>query len=112
MCGIIGYIGNKPALPILLSGLKRMEYRGYDSFGFCLLDDNKKPFLYKKVGKISTAESLLPQNLTSHIGQGHTRWATMGKVTEVNAHPHSDCKNEIFVPIMVLLKITPNYANN
>jgi len=97
MCGIIGYIGNKPAFPILLSGLKRMEYRGYDSFGFCLFDNNKKPFLHKKVGKISDAENDLPANIEGTIGQAHTRWATMGKVTEINAHPHTDCKNEIFI---------------
>lgn len=97
MCGIIGYIGNKPAFPILLSGLKRMEYRGYDSFGFCLFDNDKKPFLHKKVGKISDAENDLPANIEGTIGQAHTRWATMGKVTEANAHPHTDCKNEIFI---------------
>jgi len=97
MCGIIGYIGNKPAFPILLSGLKRMEYRGYDSFGFCLFDGNKKPILHKKVGKISDAESNLPLNIEGTIGQGHTRWATMGRVTEANAHPHTDCKGEIYV---------------
>lgn len=97
MCGIIGYTGNKPAFPILLSGLKRMEYRGYDSFGFCLFDNDKKPFLHKKVGKISDAENDLPANIEGTIGQAHTRWATMGKVTEINAHPHTDCKNEIFI---------------
>jgi glucosamine--fructose-6-phosphate aminotransferase (isomerizing) len=97
MCGIIGYIGKREAFPVLLSGLKRMEYRGYDSFGFCLLDDDKKPFLFKKVGKISNAEKDMPTGIKGHIGQGHTRWATMGAVTETNAHPHTDCKKEIFV---------------
>jgi len=97
MCGIIGYIGTKPAFPILLSGLKRMEYRGYDSFGFCLLDNGKRPVLHKRVGKISDAGVDLPPDMEGNIGQAHTRWATMGKVTEINAHPHADCKNEIYV---------------
>ncbi len=97
MCGIIGYIGSKSAFPVLLSGLKRMEYRGYDSFGFCLLDKNNSPFLYKKVGKISDAETSMPASIESNIGQGHTRWATMGEVTETNAHPHTDCHGDFFV---------------
>lgn len=98
MCGIIGYIGSKPAFPILLSGLKRMEYRGYDSFGFCVLNKNDHPFLYKKVGKISEAEKeLLNLNIKGSIGCAHTRWATMGEVTEINAHPHFDCKKDFFI---------------
>jgi glucosamine--fructose-6-phosphate aminotransferase (isomerizing) len=95
MCGIVGYIGKKPAFPILLSGLKRMEYRGYDSFGFSVLGKGK-PFLFKKVGKISQFE----QNFTNpegQIGIAHTRWATTGSVTDANAHPHSDCKQDIFL---------------
>lgn len=98
MCGIIGYIGKKPAFPILLSGLKRMEYRGYDSYGFCVLDDKNKPFLYKNVGKISRAGGELSGfNPKGTIGQAHTRWATTGAVTVPNAHPHSDCKESIFL---------------
>ena len=57
MCGIIGYIGPKPAFPILASGLKRMEYRGYDSYGFCVIKNNREPFLYKRTGKISEAKN-------------------------------------------------------
>jgi glucosamine--fructose-6-phosphate aminotransferase (isomerizing) len=95
MCGIIGYIGKKPAFPILLSGLKRMEYRGYDSFGFSVLD-GEKPFLFKKVGKISQFEQNFP-NPGGGIGIAHTRWATHGGVTEINAHPHLDCRKEIFL---------------
>ncbi|MFA5207689.1 MAG: glutamine--fructose-6-phosphate transaminase (isomerizing) [Candidatus Paceibacterota bacterium] len=97
MCGIVGYIGNKEASPILLSGLKRMEYRGYDSYGFCFLNDNKAS-LFKRVGKIdNTEEEFLSKDFKGQIGIGHSRWATTGLVTEENAHPHCDCKNEVFV---------------
>jgi glucosamine--fructose-6-phosphate aminotransferase (isomerizing) len=95
MCGIVGYIGKKPAFPILLSGLKRLEYRGYDSFGFSVLD-GEKPFLFKKVGKISQFEQNFP-NPRGEVGIAHTRWATAGEVTEANAHPHLDCHKEIFL---------------
>jgi glucosamine--fructose-6-phosphate aminotransferase (isomerizing) len=98
MCGIIGYIGEKPAFPILVSGLKRMEYRGYDSYGFCVFDEQKNVSLYKKVGKISKAEQEI-SNLTikGTAGLGHTRWATTGGVTDENAHPHFDCNKNIFL---------------
>ena len=97
MCGIVGYIGNKEAAPILLSGLKRMEYRGYDSYGFCFLN-NGKASLFKRVGKIDTTEEeFLSKDFKGQVGIGHSRWATTGLVTEENAHPHCDCKNEIFV---------------
>jgi len=96
MCGIVGYIGKKPAFPILLSGLKRLEYRGYDSYGFCVLDQPREPFLFKKVGKISEFKQDFP-NLGGEIGIAHTRWATTGVVTEVNAHPHFDCSKNIFL---------------
>lgn len=98
MCGIIGYIGRREALPILISGLKRMEYRGYDSFGFCIYDKDSNPFVFKKVGKISDADKELATiNAPGRIGQAHTRWATHGGVTEANAHPHLDCKGVISV---------------
>ena len=95
MCGIVGYIGKKPAFPILLSGLKRLEYRGYDSFGFFVFDEEKS-FLFKKVGKISQFEQNFPDP-SGEIGIAHTRWATTGEVTEANAHPHLDCHKEIFL---------------
>jgi glucosamine--fructose-6-phosphate aminotransferase (isomerizing) len=97
MCGIIGYIGKKPAFPILVSGLKRMEYRGYDSYGFCVFDENKEPFLHKKVGKISKSEELSNLTVKGTAGIGHTRWATTGAVTNENAHPHFDCNKNIFL---------------
>jgi glucosamine--fructose-6-phosphate aminotransferase (isomerizing) len=98
MCGIIGYIGQKPAFPILLSGLKRLEYRGYDSYGFCVLDEENTPFLYKRVGKISEAgNELLNLKINGNVGQAHTRWATTGRVTKENAHPHWDCQKNFFL---------------
>ena len=98
MCGIIGYIGKRPAFPILLSGLRRLEYRGYDSFGFFVLDKNKN-FLLKKIGKISDFESEFSdgENIKGKAGIGHTRWATTGQVTEENTHPHYDCGHNIFL---------------
>lgn len=97
MCGIVGYIGKKDAFPILLSGLKRLEYRGYDSFGFFVLNEDEH-FLFRRVGKISEAENELSDlNVNGLIGLAHTRWATTGQVTQVNTHPHFDCKKEIFL---------------
>lgn len=97
MCGIVGYIGNKDASPILLAGLKRLEYRGYDSYGFCFLDEEGK-HLFKRIGKIeSTENEFLENDFKGRVGIGHSRWATTGVVTEENAHPHCDCKGEIFV---------------
>ncbi|MFZ3054696.1 MAG: glutamine--fructose-6-phosphate transaminase (isomerizing), partial [Minisyncoccales bacterium] len=97
MCGIVGYIGNKDASPILMAGLKRLEYRGYDSYGFCFLNDNE-PSLFKRVGKIEKTErEFLEKDFSGTVGIGHARWATTGLVTEENAHPHCDCKGEIFV---------------
>jgi len=97
MCGIIGYLGKKPAFPVLLSGLKRMEYRGYDSYGFCIFNEDKEPFVYKKVGKISRSENLSDLTVEGVTGLGHTRWATTGSVTDENAHPHFDCNRNIFL---------------
>ena len=98
MCGIVGYIGKKEASPILLTGLKRLEYRGYDSYGFCIFDENNKPFLYRKVGKISEGEKDFSKlNIKGNIGIAHSRWATTGAVTEENAHPHYDCQKNIFL---------------
>jgi len=97
MCGIIGYIGNKDASPILLAGLKRLEYRGYDSYGFCFINE-KKPSLFKRVGKIEkTEKEFIKKGFNGNLAICHSRWATTGLVTEENAHPHCDCKGEIFV---------------
>ncbi len=97
MCGIVGYLGKKRAQSILLEGLKRLEYRGYDSSGIAILE-KKKIQLYKKEGKISTLEALLVnKRLEGTIGLGHTRWATHGKPSDKNAHPHSDCTGNLVV---------------
>ena len=97
MCGIIGYIGEDDALDILLDGLKRLEYRGYDSAGIAVLKSNKLE-LRRSVGKLINLErNIKNENLSSKIGIGHTRWATHGRPTEENAHPHTDCRNEIAV---------------
>ena len=98
MCGIIGYIGTRQAFPVLISGLKRMEYRGYDSFGFCVQDKDKDFSTFKKVGKISGADAELgAMSVSGNSGHAHTRWATHGGVTEANAHPHLDCQANISV---------------
>ncbi len=91
MCGIVGYIGHQQAHPIILKGLKRLEYRGYDSAGIALM--NGKLNVYKKKGKVADLEALLQQEIggvkeVSTIGIGHTRWATHGEPNDVNAHPH------------------------
>jgi glucosamine--fructose-6-phosphate aminotransferase (isomerizing) len=87
MCGIIGYVGERDCLPILIEGLKRVEYRGYDSAGVSVLSRNHLK-TYKKAGKISLLESVLPDSLKAKIGIAHTRWATHGAPTDNNAHPH------------------------
>jgi glutamine---fructose-6-phosphate transaminase (isomerizing) len=97
MCGIIGYIGKQNATSILMEGLKKESYRGYDSSGIAVIQ-NRGPVLVRAVGKIENLESKLEkQTIEGGIGIGHTRWATHGGVTEKNAHPHCDCKKNIFV---------------
>ncbi|MBT7865146.1 MAG: glutamine--fructose-6-phosphate aminotransferase, partial [Opitutales bacterium] len=88
MCGIVGYIGNREASPILLEGLKRLEYRGYDSAGIAVLaDDTLK--LKKHKGRVTDlARNLNSSSVSGSLGISHTRWATHGSVTEANAHPH------------------------
>jgi len=97
MCGIIGYIGPREATSILINGLKRLEYRGYDSAGLAVLFGKK--IICKKVkGKISSLESALKNKpLTSNLGIAHTRWATHGIPNKINAHPHTDCTNKIAI---------------
>lgn len=97
MCGIIGYIGSKEAVPILLDGLKKLEYRGYDSAGIAVLKDNKIE-IKKSKGKIAILEDLLKKSIPKgNTGLGHTRWATHGKPNNLNAHPHNGCNSEIVV---------------
>ncbi len=94
MCGIIGYVGEREAQPILINSLKRLEYRGYDSCGVAVMD--KAIQVCKEAGKIEQLIEILPQN-SGKIGIGHTRWATHGKPSSLNAHPHTDCSGSIAV---------------
>ena len=97
MCGIVAYLGKKTAQPILLEGLKRLEYRGYDSAGIALLD-NTGIKVQKTSGRIAALEAILaPPNPTQTLGIGHTRWATHGKPNTINAHPHLDYTGTIAV---------------
>jgi glucosamine--fructose-6-phosphate aminotransferase (isomerizing) len=97
MCGIVGYIGKRNALPVILSGLKRLEYRGYDSAGVAVLEGGKIE-VTKTVGKVAELEQTLGSNASSSlIGMGHTRWATHGEPSVLNAHPHLDCDGRIAV---------------
>lgn len=98
MCGIIGYIGKENAKPILINGLKALEYRGYDSAGIAVLTNNKVE-VRKSVGQVKILEKSLANgsDFDGHLGIGHTRWATHGCPNEANAHPHSDCLGRISV---------------
>jgi glucosamine--fructose-6-phosphate aminotransferase (isomerizing) len=106
MCGIVGYIGDREVYPVLINGLKRLEYRGYDSAGISIL--NKKQLIYKCRGKVSDLEEFVKdKNLAGHIGIGHTRWATHGEPNDINAHPHSSEKGKF---ILIHNGIIENYA--
>jgi len=109
MCGIIGYIGHKNASQILINGLKRLEYRGYDSSGIALMNHNDL-YYEKSVGKLKELESIIDYNNLEefHTGIGHTRWATHGIPSRINAHPHIDCNKEI---VLVHNGIIENYAD-
>ena len=98
MCGIVGYIGTRKVIPILLDGLKRLEYRGYDSAGLVYLQDGRLA-KYRAQGKLANLEKIVEGVLgvESHVGLGHTRWATHGAPTTENAHPHGDCKDDLVV---------------
>jgi glutamine---fructose-6-phosphate transaminase (isomerizing) len=97
MCGIVGYVGSKPVLPVLMEGLKRLEYRGYDSAGVAVVHDGVLD-VRRSAGKLSQLEDVLAkQPLVGEFGIGHTRWATHGRPTEENAHPHRDCTGKIVV---------------
>jgi len=96
MCGIIGYVGRRPALPILIEGMRRLEYRGYDSAGVALVEPGRIT-VTKSAGRLSVLEQLLDFDAPQTRGIGHTRWATHGAPTEVNAHPHTDASGRISV---------------
>lgn len=97
MCGIVGYVGHKKVVPVLLEGLKRLEYRGYDSAGLAILQQDRI-VVHRSVGKIKELENALwGRDFPGEVGLGHTRWATHGRPTENNAHPHSDCTGDLVV---------------
>jgi len=97
MCGIVGYVGSKPILPVLMEGLRRLEYRGYDSAGVAIVHDGQLD-IRRSAGKLANLEDVLArQPLDGEFGIGHTRWATHGRPTEENAHPHRDCTGRIVV---------------
>src|SRR3989344_4364384 len=97
MCGIIGYIGSKKAANILWDGLKRLEYRGYDSAGICTINNNHI-LIEKDVGKLEEIQNKINFNsMNGNVGISHCRWATHGKVTKENAHPHCDNNNKISI---------------
>lgn len=97
MCGIVGYVGDRSAAPFLIDGLKRLEYRGYDSAGIAVYDGEKTEVV-KREGRLSRLEESLNGNFTKgFLGIGHTRWATHGKPSDINAHPHTDCSGNIIV---------------
>ena len=107
MCGIVGYIGHREAYPIIITGLKRQEYRGYDSTGVALVN-NEGLLVYKKKGKVAELEqTLLGKPLNAHIGIGHTRWATHGEPSDLNAHPHRSAGGKL---AMIHNGIIENYA--
>ena len=95
MCGIVGYIGERPARPILLNCLARLEYRGYDSCGIAVAGDGLQ--VHKDVVRVAALKGQLPRRLEGKTGIGHTRWATHGAPSKINAHPHGDCTGKIAV---------------
>jgi glucosamine--fructose-6-phosphate aminotransferase (isomerizing) len=96
MCGIVGYVGERRATPVILDGLRRLEYRGYDSAGLAVLSEGEF-HCFRRVGFVSVLGDAVPPGLAGSTGIGHTRWATHGGVTEPNAHPHLDATNRVAV---------------
>ena len=98
MCGIVGYVGNKQVVPLIIDGLRKLEYRGYDSAGIAVVDEDHHLQIRRAEGKLRNLEEALRQKpLDGTYGVGHTRWATHGRPTEENAHPHRDCTGRVVV---------------
>ena len=96
MCGIVGYVGMREAYPILIKGLKRLEYRGYDSAGVAIINNNQNLNVYKAKGKVSELEAYISdKDVSGTIGIAHTRWATHGEPCKANAHPHYSSSENI-----------------
>lgn len=107
MCGIVGYLGNKNAVPVIVNGLRRLEYRGYDSAGIAVL--NGKLSLVKCKGKVSDLEAKMNNSIgEASIGIGHTRWATHGEPNDTNAHPHTSNSGDL---VLIHNGIIENYSS-
>src|SRR3954465_11805811 len=97
MCGIVGYVGEQPALDVVMQGLRRLEYRGYDSAGVAVLDGGTLA-VERRAGKLANLDAAIAEsNLPGSLGIGHTRWATHGAPTDRNAHPHTDCEGAVAI---------------
>src|SRR6266702_3447721 len=108
MCGIVGYVGKREAVPLLIEGLRRLEYRGYDSAGVCILDDGRLQ-VRKCVGRVARLTELLAAKpVAGGLGISHTRWATHGLPSDANAHPHLDRSGNLAI---VHNGIIENYAS-
>src|SRR3984885_12065548 len=108
MCGIVGYVGNKQVVPVIIDGLRRLEYRGYDSAGIAVVEDGNIA-VRRAPGKLRNLEEAIRLDpLDGTYGIGHTRWATHGRPTEENAHPHRDCTGKI---VVVHNGIVENYVS-
>src|SRR5438270_791717 len=110
MCGIVGYIGERDSVPIILDSLQRLEYRGYDSAGIAVIESDGRLRGSKAEGKLSRLAERLRngERISGKVGLGHTRWATHGRPSDANAHPHADCSGKIAV---VHNGIIENYAS-
>ena len=109
MCGIVGYVGQKQVVPVIIDGLRRLEYRGYDSAGIAVAGNGTGLQVRRAEGKLRNLEEVIRLNpLDGTYGIGHTRWATHGRPTEENAHPHRDCTGKI---VVVHNGIVENYVS-
>jgi glucosamine--fructose-6-phosphate aminotransferase (isomerizing) len=98
MCGIVGYVGNKQVVPLIIDGLRKLEYRGYDSAGIAVVNDGHELEIRRAEGKLRNLEETIRLSpIDGTYGIGHTRWATHGRPTEENAHPHRDCTGRVVV---------------
>jgi glucosamine--fructose-6-phosphate aminotransferase (isomerizing) len=96
MCGIVGYVGNKQVVPLIIDGLRKLEYRGYDSAGIAVVNEDHTLEIRRAEGKLRNLEETIRLSpLDGAYGIGHTRWATHGRPTEENAHPHRDCTGRV-----------------
>lgn len=113
MCGIVGYIGKRKAYPILIKGLKRLEYRGYDSAGVAIISDDQQLNVYKTKGKVSDLENFVTQkDISGTIGIAHTRWATHGEPCSANAHPHYSSSEKLALIHNGIIETTPFLKKN